>query len=80
MMMHENCKQDFLLYSFDMDASKGVDLTLAWSDAEGSANAPQSQSRLMNDLDLILVAPMERPILETISRTASPLQVVQLMP
>lgn len=46
-----------LLYSFDMDASKGVDLTLAWSDAEGSANAPQSESRLMNDLDLILVAP-----------------------
>lgn len=39
-----------LLYSFDMDASKGVDLTLAWSDAEGSANAPQSESRLMNDL------------------------------
>ena len=46
-----------LLYSFDMDASKGVDLTLAWSDVEGSANAPQSESRLMNDLDLILLAP-----------------------
>ena len=46
-----------LLYSFDMDASKGVDLTLAWSDVEGSANAPQSESRLMNDLDLILMAP-----------------------
>ena len=40
-----------------MDASKGVDLTLAWSDVEGSANAPQSESRLMNDLDLILMAP-----------------------
>ena len=24
-----------MLYSFDMDASKGVDLTLAWSDVEG---------------------------------------------
>jgi len=46
-----------MLYSFDMDASKGVDLTLAWSDVEGSANAPQSESRLMNDLDLILQAP-----------------------
>ena len=46
-----------LLYSFDMDASKGVDLTLAWSDVEGSANAPQSEARLMNDLDLILLAP-----------------------
>ena len=46
-----------MLYSFDMDASKGVDLTLAWSDIEGSANAPQSESRLMNDLDLVLQAP-----------------------
>lgn len=46
-----------LLYSFDMDASKGVDLTLAWSDVEGSANAAQSESRLMNDLDLVLLAP-----------------------
>ncbi len=46
-----------MLYSFDMDASKGVDLTLAWSDVEGSANAPQSESRLMNDLDLVLQAP-----------------------
>ena len=40
-----------------MDASKGIDLTLAWSDVEGSANAPQSESRLMNDLDLVLQAP-----------------------
>ncbi len=46
-----------LLYSFDMDASKGIDLTLAWSDVEGSANAPQAESRLMNDLDLVLLAP-----------------------
>ncbi|MGB1364793.1 MAG: S8 family serine peptidase [Candidatus Poseidoniaceae archaeon] len=46
-----------LLYSFTMDASKGIDLTLAWSDVEGSANAPQAESRLMNDLDLVLLAP-----------------------
>jgi len=46
-----------MIYSFDMDASKGVDLTLAWSDVEGSANAPQSESRLMNDLDVVLEAP-----------------------
>ena len=46
-----------LLYSFDMDASKGVELTLAWSDLEGSANAPQSESRLMNDLNLVLLSP-----------------------
>jgi uncharacterized membrane protein len=30
---------------------------LAWSDAEASANAAQSESRLVNDLDLILIAP-----------------------
>ena len=46
-----------LLYSFDLDASKGIDLTLAWSDEEGSANAPQTESRLLNDLDLVLLAP-----------------------
>lgn len=46
-----------LLYSFNIDASKGIDLTLAWSDVEGSANAPQAEARLMNDLDLILLAP-----------------------
>ena len=46
-----------LLYSFNIDASKGIDLTLAWSDVEGSANAPQAEARLMNDLDLILMAP-----------------------
>ena len=46
-----------LLYSFDLDASKGIDLSVVWSDLEGSANAGQSQPRLMNNLDLILLAP-----------------------
>ena len=46
-----------LIYSFDLDASKGIDITLAWSDSEASANAAQSESRLINDLDLILIAP-----------------------
>ena len=46
-----------LIYSFDLDGSKGVDITLAWSDEEGSANAAQSESRLLNNLDLILIAP-----------------------
>ena len=46
-----------LIYSFNLDASKGIDITLAWSDAEASANAAQSESRLVNDLDLILIAP-----------------------
>ena len=46
-----------LIYSFDLDGSKGIDITLAWSDAEASANAAQSESRLLNNLDLILIAP-----------------------
>lgn len=46
-----------LLYSFSVDPSHGIDITLAWSDEEGSANAAQSTSRLVNDLDLILIDP-----------------------
>ena len=46
-----------LLYAFDLDPSHGIDITLVWADEAGSANAPQSESRLVNDLDLILVDP-----------------------
>jgi uncharacterized membrane protein len=46
-----------LLYSFSIDPSHGLDLTLAWTDEAGSAIAPQSQARLVNNLDLVLVAP-----------------------
>jgi len=46
-----------LLYSFSIDPSHGVDLTLAWTDEAGSANAAQSQGRLVNNLDLVLVDP-----------------------
>jgi len=46
-----------LLYSFTIDPSHGIDMTLVWSDEEGSANAPQSSARLVNDLDLILIDP-----------------------
>lgn len=46
-----------LLYAFTLDPSHGIDMTLTWSDEEGSANAGQSNSRLVNDLDLILVDP-----------------------
>ena len=46
-----------LSYPFILDMDKGVEITLAWSDEAGSANAEQSQSRLVNDLDLILVGP-----------------------
>jgi uncharacterized membrane protein len=44
-----------LLYSFTLDPSHGIDMTLVWSDEEGSANAAQSSRRLVNDLDLILI-------------------------
>ena len=46
-----------LLYSFSLDPAHGMDLTLAWTDEAGSSNAPQNQARLVNDLDLVLVAP-----------------------
>jgi uncharacterized membrane protein len=46
-----------LLYSFTLDPSHGIDITLAWSDEAGSANAPQNQPRLVNNMDLILVDP-----------------------
>lgn len=45
------------LYQFDLDPTSGLDLTLVWSDVAGSANADQNDSRLVNDLDLQLVAP-----------------------
>ena len=46
-----------LLYSFSIDPSHGMDLTLAWTDEAGSANAAQSEARLVNNLDLVLVDP-----------------------
>ena len=46
-----------LLYAFNLDPSHGIDMTLVWSDEEGSANAAQSSPRLVNDLDLILIDP-----------------------
>ena len=45
------------LYQFDLDPSSGIDITLAWTDVAGSANAQQNESRLVNDLDLKLTAP-----------------------
>ncbi|MEC7150905.1 MAG: S8 family serine peptidase [Candidatus Thermoplasmatota archaeon] len=46
-----------LLYSFDLDPSSGIDITLAWSDTPGSAASGTTSTRLINDLDLVLVAP-----------------------
>ena len=45
------------LYQFDIDPSSGIDMTLVWTDVAGSANSAQSESRLVNDLDLLLTAP-----------------------
>ena len=44
-----------LLYSFSIDPSHGMDLTLTWTDEPGSANAAQTQARLVNNLDLVLM-------------------------
>ena len=46
-----------LLYSFTLDPSHGFDVTLAWTDEAGSALAAQSEARLVNNLDLVLVGP-----------------------
>ena len=45
------------VYTYDLDVSYGLDVTLTWMDAEGSASAAQSAPRLMNDLDLVVIAP-----------------------
>ena len=46
-----------LVYELDMDPSHGIDITLAWNDDAGSANSPQADAKLVNDLDLLLIAP-----------------------
>ena len=46
-----------LVYELTLDPSHGIDITLAWNDDPGSANSPQSEAKLVNDLDLLLTAP-----------------------
>ena len=46
-----------LVYELSMDPSHGIDITLAWNDDAGSANSPQVDAKLVNDLDLLLIAP-----------------------
>lgn len=46
-----------LLYSFSIEPAHGLDLTLTWTDEAGSANAAQTQPRLVNNLDLVVVSP-----------------------
>lgn len=45
------------LYTYDLDGSYGVSITLVWNDREGSASASQSSPRLVTDLDLMVTAP-----------------------
>ena len=45
------------LYNYDFDMSQGIDITLVWTDEAGSSTAPQSQSRIVNNLDLQLISP-----------------------
>jgi len=45
------------IYTYDLDASHGLDVTVVWNDREGSASAAQTSRRLVNDLDLEVTAP-----------------------
>ena len=45
------------VYTYDWDSSHGVDITIAWTDAAGSSSSSQSSKRLVNDLDLTVIAP-----------------------
>ncbi|MEC7589903.1 MAG: S8 family serine peptidase, partial [Candidatus Thermoplasmatota archaeon] len=46
-----------LLYELDLDPADGLEITLAWNDEPGSANSAQSEAKLVNDLDLIVIDP-----------------------
>jgi uncharacterized membrane protein len=45
------------IYTFSLDSSTGIDITLVWLDPSGSSAGSQSTARLVNDLDLQLIAP-----------------------
>jgi uncharacterized membrane protein len=46
-----------LLYELNLDITHGLDITLAWNDEAGSATSSQTDSKLINDLDLIIFDP-----------------------
>ncbi len=46
-----------LVYAFDLDPAAGIDITLVWSDAPGSASSGAVTTRLVNDLDVVLTSP-----------------------
>jgi hypothetical protein len=45
------------VYTYAIDGSFGLDVTMVWNDQEGSASASQSSVRLVNDLDLTVTSP-----------------------
>ncbi len=45
------------VYAYDLDISKGLEVTLAWNDEDISASSFQNSSKLLNNLDLIVIAP-----------------------
>ncbi len=45
------------LYTYSIDGSYGLSVTLVWNDREGSSSSSQSSSRLVNNLDLLVSAP-----------------------
>ena len=45
------------VYTYALDGSYGLDVTLVWNDEAGSSSASQSSARLVNDLDLVVTAP-----------------------
>ena len=46
-----------LLYTYEFDISNGLDITLVWNDLAGSAIASSTAPRLVNNLNLRLIAP-----------------------
>ena len=46
-----------LLYELNLDITHGLDITLTWTDEAGSATSSQTESKLINDLDLIIFDP-----------------------
>ena len=46
-----------LLYELNLDITHGLDITLTWTDEAGSATSSQAESKLINDLDLIIFDP-----------------------
>ncbi len=45
------------VYTFDVDNSAGLDVTLVWVDSESSTISNQSAAKLVNDLDLTATSP-----------------------